>query len=210
MTGTVFVVGEDELCCAIADVLIAHSGIAADIQQRIVAGGAGPFKKKIAAMNNVAKNVMPVLMVADADQAPCVVTQRNSWLPPDVSQRLSMRLAVKEAEAWVLADHIGFSKFAVVSKDLFPGKPEAESDPKQTLLALIKKSKRRELRDEMLPVKGATSPVGLGYNVHMTDFVKNHWNIGRAVDRAPSLAHSVIHISLRPPRALTNRLHSMA
>ncbi|CAB3782343.1 hypothetical protein [Paraburkholderia caffeinilytica] len=195
MTGTVFVVGEDELCCAIADALIAHSGIAADIQQRIVAGGAGPFKQKILAMNNVARNVMPVLMIADADQAPCVVTQRNSWLPRDVSQRLSMRLAVKEAEAWVLADHIGFSKFAVVSKDLFPGNPEMEPDPKQALLALVKKSKRRELRDEMLPGKGATSPVGLGYNIHMTEFVKNHWNVGRAVDRAPSLARAIPRVA---------------
>jgi hypothetical protein len=138
---------------------------------------------------------MPVLMVADADQAPCVVTQRNSWLPRDVSQRLSMRLAVKEAEAWVLADHVGFSKFAIVSRDLFPANPETEPDPKQALLALVKKSKRRELRDEMLPGKGATSKVGLGYNFHMTDFVKNHWNIGRAVDRAPSLARAIPRVT---------------
>lgn len=194
MIGSVFVVGEDELCCAIADALIAYSGIATNIQQRIVAGGAAPFKQRISAMNNVARNVMPVLMVADADQAPCVVTQRNAWLPPNVSQRLSMRLAVKEAEAWVLADHVGFSKFANISKDLFPAHPEAEPDPKQVLLGLVRKSKRRELRDEMLPGKGATSPVGLGYNIHMTDFVKNHWNIGRAVDRAPSLARAIPRI----------------
>lgn len=186
MTRTVFIVGEDELCCAIADALIVDSGIPARIQQRIVSGGAAPFKSKIAAMNNVANKVMPVLMIADADQAPCVVTQRNSWLPANVSPKLSMRLAVTEAEAWILADHIGFSRFASVSKDLFPMHPETAPDPKQALLALIKKSKRRELRDEMLPGKGATSPVGLGYNVHMTDFVKNYWSVSRAKDRAPS------------------------
>ncbi|WP_420212498.1 hypothetical protein ACN8ZM_23245 [Burkholderia aenigmatica] len=195
MSKAVFVVGEDELCCAIAEALIAHSGIATDVQQRIVTGGAAPFRQKIPSMNNVAKKVMPVLMVADADQAPCVVTQRNSWLPADVSHRLSMRLAVKEAEAWVLADHVGFSNFAIVSKDLFPAQPEILPDPKQALLALVKKSKRRELRDEMLPGKGATSPVGLGYNIHMTDFVKNHWNIGRAVNRAPSLARAIPRVT---------------
>ncbi|WP_081051486.1 hypothetical protein [Burkholderia diffusa] len=191
MTGTVFVVGEDELCCAIADALIAHSGIAVEVEQRIVAGGAGPFKQRIPAMNNVANNVMPVLMIADADQAPCVVTQRNSWLPRHVSPRLSMRLAVREAEAWVLADHVGFSQFATVSKDLFPAQPEGELDPKQTLLSIVRRSRRRELRDEMLPGKGATSPVGLGYNIHMTDFVKNYWDIARATDRAPSLARAI-------------------
>ncbi|MDR5782626.1 hypothetical protein QCE63_24785 [Caballeronia sp. LZ065] len=195
MTRSVFVVGEDELCCALADALIAQSGITSRVQQRIIAGGAAPFRKKISAMNEVARNVMPVLMVADGDQARCVVTQRNAWLPPDVSDRLSMRLAVKEAEAWVLADHIGFSKFAVVSKDLFPAQPETDADPKQRLLSLVKKSKRRELRDEMLPGKGATSPVGLGYNVHMTDFVRNHWSVGRAVARAPSLARAVPRVA---------------
>lgn len=153
-------------------------------------------------MNNVANNVMPVLMVADADQAPCVVTQRNAWLPPNASQRLSMRLAVKEAEAWVLADHIGFSKFAIVSKDLFPAKPEEVLDPKQALLAIVKKSKRRELRDEMLPGKGATSPVGLGYNIHMTEFVAEHWDIARAVDRAPSLARAIPRVIAMLKRAV--------
>ena len=42
MTKAVFVEGEDALCSAIADALIAHSGVAAEIQQRIVAGGADP------------------------------------------------------------------------------------------------------------------------------------------------------------------------
>ncbi|RQT71924.1 hypothetical protein DF029_14060 [Burkholderia cepacia] len=194
MTGTVFVVGEDALCCSIADALIVHSGIAVEVEQRIVAGGAGPFRQRIPAMNNVANNVMPVIMVADADQAPCVVTQRNSWLPQNVSPRLSMRLAVREAEAWVLADHVGFAQFVTVSKDLFPAQPENELDPKQTLLAIVKRSRRRELREEMLPGKGATSPVGLGYNIHMTDFVKNYWDIGRATERAPSLARAVPRI----------------
>ncbi|MFM0667412.1 hypothetical protein [Paraburkholderia sediminicola] len=195
MTVTVFVVGEDELCCAVADALLVHSGIDINVEQRIVAGGEAPFRQRIPAMNNVAKNVMPVLMIADADQEACVVVQRNSWLPQNPSKRLSMRLAVKEAEAWVLADHVGFSKFAVVSKDLFPPSPETEPDAKQALLGIVKKSKRRELREEMLPARGATSPVGLGYNIHMTDFVKNYWDIDRAATRAPSLARAIPRVA---------------
>ena len=46
MTKAVFVEGEDALCSAIADALIAHSGVAAEIQQRIVAGGADPFRSR--------------------------------------------------------------------------------------------------------------------------------------------------------------------
>jgi len=191
----VIVVGEDELCCAIADAMIAHSGVETGVQNRIVAGGAGPFRARIRPMNEVAMNVMPVLMIADADQATCAVTQRNTWLPANADRRLCMRLAVREAEAWVLADHEGFSDFANVSRALFPAQPETLDDPKRALLSIIKKCKRRELRDEMLPARGATSPVGLGYNVHMTAFVRNRWSIDRALERAPSLARAIPRVA---------------
>ncbi|MDM8357930.1 hypothetical protein [Pandoraea communis] len=191
---TVFVVGEDELCCVLADALLLHIGLPFEVKQRLVSGGESKFRQKISAMNNVAKNVMPVLMVADADQAACVVEQRNLWLPENPSKRLAMRLAVKEAEAWILADHVGFSTFANVSRDIFPARPEDENDPKQTLLGIVKRCKRRDLREEMLPIKGATSPVGLGYNIHMNDFVKNYWNAERAAHRAPSLARAIPRI----------------
>ena len=195
MTVSVFVVGEDELCCSIAEILLEHSGVATMVHQRLNTKGADPFKKKIAAMNNVATNVMPVLMIADADQAACVVAQRNAWVPRYISDRLCMRLAVKEAEAWALADHVGFAKFAELSADLLPARPETEDDPKRSLLALIQKSRRRVLRDEMLPEKGASSPVGLGYNIHMTDFIKNYWDVDRAAERAPSLARAIPRVA---------------
>ncbi|VVD78582.1 hypothetical protein [Pandoraea anhela] len=191
---TVLVVGEDELCCVIAEALLSHVGVPFEIKQRLVSGGESKFRQKIPAMNNVAENVMPVLMIADADQAACVVEQRNLWLPRNPSMRLAMRLAVREAEAWVLADHVGFSKFANVSKDVFPTRPEAEIDPKQTLLGIVRRCKRRELREEMLPLKGATSPVGLGYNIHMREFVQKYWSVGRAAGRAPSLARAIPRI----------------
>jgi hypothetical protein len=191
---TVFVVGEDELCCVLAEALLSYVGLPFEVKQRLVSGGESKFRQKIPAMNNVAENVMPVLMIADADQAACVVEQRNSWLPSNPSARLAMRLAVREAEAWVLADHIGLSTFANVSKDIFPAQPEQEIDPKQTLLGIIKKCKRRDLRDEMLPQKGATSPVGLGYNIHMRDFVEKCWSAERAAWRAPSLARAIPRI----------------
>jgi hypothetical protein len=189
-----FVVGEDQLCCSMAEALVAHAGVPVEIRP-LITGGADPFRRKIPAMNKVADSVMPVLMVADGDQAACVVEQLNQWLPRNVSNRLLVRLAVREAEAWALADHVGFADFAQVSKDVVPPNPESEFDAKQALLSVIKRSRRRELRVEMLPSKGATSPVGLGYNVHMADFVKNHWSVDRAKERSPSLARTIPRIA---------------
>ncbi|MVT36834.1 hypothetical protein GO497_03330 [Acidovorax citrulli] len=187
--------GEDELCCSIAEVLVDKTGKGFRVYQRTVAGGAGQFKKKIPAMNQVASNVMPVLMVADADQAPSPAEQIRMWLPAKPSDRLCLRLAVREAEAWVLADNVGFSEFAMVSKDIFPISPENELDPKGKLLSIIRRSKRRELREEMLPAKGSMSVIGLGYNIHIVDFVKNYWNIDRATARSPSLGKAFLRLN---------------
>lgn len=195
MGPAVYLVGEDALCCALGSALIEQSGLPARIEYRWIAEGAGPFRDKIEKMNNVATNVMSVLMIADADQAPCAVIQRNTWLPKHACDRLVLRLAVREAEAWALADHEGFAAFANISINKLPPEPETIGDPKQAMLNLIKGCKRRDLREEMLPGKYDRSPVGLGYNVHLSDFVNRFWRVERAVLRAPSLARAVPRIA---------------
>lgn len=142
-------------------------------------------------MNNVAKKIMPVLMIADADQAPCVVTQLNAWLPREASERLLLRLAVKEAEAWILADDVGFARFARINQAKFPRHPDDATDPKRILLGLVASGKSRELREEMLAPRGSKALVGLGYNLRLAEFVRDHWCIDRAIERSPSLARAL-------------------
>jgi hypothetical protein len=186
---------EDALCSALGAALVAQSGVAVQIDINTIAGGAGPFKAKIGAMNNIALNVMPVLMIADGDQDNCVVKQRNAWFPRHASPRLALRLAVREAESWILADHEGFSDFANISRNALPPDPENLPDPKRALLDFIKRCKRRDLREEMLAPRTARSLTGLGYNLHLADFVKNHWQAARAASRAPSLARAIPRIA---------------
>jgi hypothetical protein len=191
----IVIIGEDQLCCVLAEQLVLQSNKGAIIQQTTVANGCAPFRSMIGKMNSIAQSVMPVLMLADADQAPCVVTQRNAWMPSHPSPRFSLRLAVREAEAWVLADHEGFSSFAQLSPALMSRSPDDIMDPKQELLRLIRRSKRRDLREEMLPRKGSSSPVGLGYNIHLTQFVCEFWCAQRASERSPSLSRSIPRIA---------------
>lgn len=191
----VVIVGEDKLCCVLAEAIILQSNKGATIQQRTITNGCAPFRAIIEKMNVVANSVMPVIMLADADQAPCVVTQRNAWMPAHPSPRLALRLAVRETEAWVLADHEGLSAFAQLSPALMNRTPDLIMDPKQELLRLIRKSKRRDLRDEMLPRKGSSSPIGLGYNMHLTQFVQEFWSADRAAERSPSLSRSIPRIT---------------
>jgi len=191
----VYLVGEDDLCAALARALVVQSGKPTRIEQCDVAGGFGPFRARIPGMNTVAQRVTPVSMVADADQSPCPVTQLKEWLPKRPSDRLALRLAVREAEAWAMADHEGFAEFAQLSSAKLPPAPERLPNAKQVLLKLIERCKRRELRGEMLPGKHDRSLVGLGYNIHLKVFVSNYWQAERAALRAPSLARAIPRIA---------------
>lgn len=187
------IVGEDEVCVSLATNLARNANKDVEIQIVKCAGGYGQFSAEITPMKNVARSVMPVLMLADADQDSCVVRQLRG-ISSTIEPNLCLRLAVREAEAWLLADTQGFSQFLDVSSALMPRDPESIADPKQSLLNLLKKSKRRILREEMLPVKGASSPVGFGYNLHLKDFISDGWCPIRAAERAPSLARAIPRI----------------
>jgi len=190
-----FIMGEDELCCELAAAIILQSNILAKISTRICAGGFGPFKARIAALSKIAQR-MPVFMVADGDQDTCVVRQRDAWMPKQHDPNLMLRLAVREAESWILADHEGFSAFAELSPALLPPLPDLIPNPKEALLHILTKSKRRVLRDEMLPDKRARAKTGLGYNMHLATFVQFHWSAERACERSPSLARSISRVKM--------------
>lgn len=194
MEGHIVIVGEDQLCCALAEKLVTYLNKETAIRTT-VANGCGPFRTMIERYNSVAKAVTPVFMLADADQASCVVAQVDAWMPSYPSPRFSLRLAVREAEAWVLADHEGLSSFAQFSPALMSRDPDLIADPKQELLRLIRKSKRRDLRTEMLPGKGSSSHVGLGYNIHLTQFVREYWSAERASERSPSLLRAIPRVA---------------
>lgn len=191
----VYTVGEDEVCCSLARALIAQSEVQGIAKYSNIAGGFGAFVSDVERMNRVAANSMPVLMLADADQDPCVVNQVRNWMPRHPAPAFSMRLAVREAESWILADREGFSQFLEVSPDVLPPAPDTLDDPKQALLAIVRRSRKRILREEMLPARRSSAPVGLGYNIHLTDFISNHWSATRAMERSPSLARAIPRIA---------------
>ncbi|MCL4556765.1 MAG: DUF4276 family protein [Gammaproteobacteria bacterium] len=191
MQKDVIIVGEDKLCCALASKLIKEHNEKLRIYQEIVCNGFGDFKSRVSRMNQAAATVMPVIMLADADQRECVVEQLNDWLPKMPAKDFYLRLAVREVEAWLLADSEGFANFLAISPDLVAPQPEVLSDPKNHLLQLVRKSKNRELKDGMLPKKGISTPIGLEYNAILSRFVEQDWSACRAQLRAPSLSRAV-------------------
>lgn len=103
---------------------------------------------------------------------------------------LVLRLAVHEAESWVLADRTEFSRRMGVPAGKIPQQVDALNDPKSTVLKLIGRSRSRLLRTEMV---SASDPMkrGSGYNLHLCQFVRHHWNPETAREGSPSLDRAI-------------------
>lgn len=144
----------------------------------------------------------PVLVITDLDRSDCPATLIHSWSNGEQSpENLLLRVAVREAESWVLADRHGAADLLGISPHRIPLNPEDIGDPKQFLLNLARTA-RREVRSELIAQNRAIASQGLGYNRVLSEFVELHWDLESAVQRSVSLNRAVIRLE-----ELSQRLH---
>ena len=110
------------------------------------------------------------------------------------------RIAVREVEGWLLADRQSFSKFIGMSVNLIPEDTETIPDPKQKLIELVRKSKNKELREDIVPSMRTTARVGPNYNGRLGFFVTSYWKIQSAVNHSASLKRAVNTIAKFKPK----------
>ena len=83
-----------------------------------------------------------VLIDLDHDED-CAPPVRAKWLP-NPAPHIRFRIAVRQVEAWLLADRERIAKFLSVSQSQVPPQPETLPNPKETLVNLARGSRRRE------------------------------------------------------------------
>lgn len=98
-----------------------------------------------------------------------------------------LRFAVNELECWLLADAVNFAAWLTVPKGRIPDAVEAIPDPKQLVVELAYRSRKRGLKERMTPHPGHGGKVGPEYTSAMSVFISKHWDIEQARKRAPSL-----------------------
>jgi hypothetical protein len=184
---------EDALSEAVAETLLAQAGIG-EVHARIRRSGFGYLKSRIKELNCMADRVMPVLLLTDLDRYQCPPGMIAEWLPAGRAHRLLFRIAVRETESWLLADHSALARFIGISTAAIPARPDELPDPKAKLLKLVRQSSNRALRRDVLPTKGSTSPLGLGYNDQFCRFVRTDWSSERAAESSASLRKTVSRI----------------
>lgn len=183
------VVGEDELSCALGQQLLGEALPDWSLSgPPINTRGVTKLVSAIPRYVQQARYVQPVLCVADTDQK-CPVTLMREWMPAVVADDFFLRLAVSEAESWVLADREGAANFFGLAMNQIPLQPEELVDPKREVLRLARRSTVRRIREELVSQTDMNKK-GTGYNSHICAFVRNEWRASRGLDRSPSLARA--------------------
>lgn len=177
---------EDTLTFSVIKRLVNDFSSQISIAQEINAHGFGKIKRDILKYNNAAKQT-PFFVITDLDKKECAVTLIRDWFGNNQKEtNLIFRVAVREIDAWILADKKGIAKALHISPDIILSDPEKIEDPKGFLMQISKKSKNREIREDFSP-KDSYAHQGPLYNILLTEFVNNDWNLKDAMQHSRSL-----------------------
>ena len=170
---------------------------------RDVGGAPGPvygrkgkalLRQKIQGYNNAARRT-PWLVLVDLDHdAECAPPFRDEWLPRP-SPNMCFRIAVKEIEAWLLADPGHLARFLGVPLSSVPRGSELLDYPKEVIVNLARRSRRREIREDMVPRQGSGLSIGPAYSSRLIEFSQTLWRLRVAERNADSLRRCRLRIT---------------
>jgi hypothetical protein len=185
---------EDELGEQMIRVLLAQSGRVFPIGAVYGKRGNSYLKKTLRAFNNAAKG-MSYFVFTDLDDKPCAAFLIEDWFncsiadyPKRRAANLLFRIAVHEVESWIMADRESFAKFLGISVSKIPPQTDVIPDPKKFLINLARSSRKRDLRDDLVPRLGDSRQIGPDYNGRLSEFLHSSWQASIAELHSSSLA----------------------
>jgi hypothetical protein len=152
--------------------------------------GKPDIRLKVQGYNKAAQRNPWIVLVDLDNDAQCAPTLHAAWLPHP-ERFMCFRVAVREVEAWLLADREQMASFLAVGCDRIPHDPESLADAKEALVNLARKSRRKEIREDMVPRAGSGREVGPAYASRVIEFVSRHWRPDEASLKAESLSRAI-------------------
>lgn len=173
---------------AVARKLISHAGgIPATVYGK---SGKTLLRQRIDGYNHAARR-LPWMVLVDLDHdANCAPPLREQWLPKP-ARKLCFRIAVREVEAWLIADTESFASFIGLAAGKIPVEPETLDNPKRTVVNLARSARSRAVRMDMVPREGSGREVGPAYSSRMVECVDTRWRPDVAAKRSASLRGAV-------------------
>ena len=172
----------------IVERLLRDAGL--EIGNVYVQRGKDKLDRQLTGYNNAAR-FAHWLVVRDLDQdKPCAPELKRELLPAP-SALMCLRVAVRAAESWLLADPARLATFLGISATRIPADPDLLPNPRDMIVNLARHSRKRDVREDMVPRRGSSARVGPGYTSRITEFARGDWRPRTAVGNSPSLAGCV-------------------
>lgn len=151
-----------------------------------------PFLRRHINGYNSAARHFPWMVVVDLDlDSECAPPLRGEWVP-DPAPYLCFRVAVREIESWLMADAESLAAIMSVAHSRIPTDPEHLQEPKAEMVNLARHSRRREIREDMVPREGSGRSVGPAYTSRLVEYVETRWRPEVATRRANSLERAIM------------------
>lgn len=145
------------------------------------------IRDKIGNFNQTASTINYFALVDFMDTGfSCPGEVVTTWLPHRQPKML-LRVVVRELESWLLADQENIADFLQIALSKVPTNPENLKDPKLTLVNLARYSRKKQIREALVPETGSTALVGRFYTSEIIRFINMKWDISHARQNAPSL-----------------------
>ena len=183
---------EDALSACIAEKVVRYADPRRPILPTVYGQRGNSYIKNSLPKFNLAAKHAPYFILTDLDARACAPSLVKEWLDGhEAEPRLLFRVAVREVEAWLLADRTNFATFLGISDARIPRDPEGLPDPKATLINLATSSKTKRLRERIVPSKQSKAKQGPDYNDALSEFVRATWDLKTAAQEALSLARTI-------------------
>jgi hypothetical protein len=152
--------------------------------------GFGYLKANISKFQQASRQI-PYVVLTDLDQYPCATALKEDWNIVSMPRNFMFRIAVRSIESWLLADRENFAEFLGISIQKLPLNPDDEINPKRLLIELAKHSRKREIREDIVPKPKSTAKIGPNYTSRLSRFVREHWEMESAQKQSKSLQRAI-------------------
>jgi len=201
MAGPITLAVEGTTDAAVARRLLGEVGLRPGAEY--VKNGKPALDQSLAGYNNAARfSCWLVLRDLDEDAA-CAPALRQTLLPTPATH-MRLHIPVHAIEAWLLADAESIGHFLSVPKVRVPADPEAIPHPKRALVDLARQSRKRAIREALVPAPSTTAKIGPGYAAFLIEFATKHWRPAVAAERSKSLARLRDHLHVISPRGVVS------
>ena len=137
---------------------------------------------------NITSQYLPHIVITDLDKKSCAPQLIRDWIDFDIHKNMLFRIAEKEIDAWLLSDREAFAKLLNIPVNKIPTNTQEIVDPKQYIINLARKSRKKNIKDIVPNGMGKQGP---GYNIILQRFVYEQWDAERAANCNESLRKTI-------------------